>query len=479
MVHDGSARGGRPTSAGRGRQRHRKMAVGLSALALLGVAACGNGSGGGSGKDTGTSKGAAIPAPGTPEALKLTGTVNYWSWGTQSFYQKVVFDPFNKAYPNVKINFKQLDFSTYPTVLRPALIAGQAIDVFDVTTGALFNQFKQFASDVTPLAQKVLGDDWKSKLGPGGVSGFTRDGKLLAASLGSGGAGYIMLNKTMLDQYGLQAPTTLDNWKQTCSVLKSKGKSCVVIGAKDAWVNTDVYHAISYSISPGKFTDAVEGKVAWTDPDLVQALGIWKQFFTDGLVQPGALGIIQYQDAYNLWEKGTGAISPVGSWQASDMLKATQIASQKAAGVSNPKPFVATLVPFPDVAGKGNAVPPFADATGQVIFTKAKNRLAAETFVSFMDMTKEGQQPIANSLLAAPALLSVTPHLEGLIEPTVQQANLAEVSKAVQQATEPRSVPYPDLVTALGNALQAVAAGQQTPEAAAASIEKVSKTVKR
>jgi ABC-type glycerol-3-phosphate transport system substrate-binding protein len=53
------------------------------------------------------------------------------------------------------------------------------------------------------------------------------------------------------------------------------------------------------------------------------------------------------------------------------------------------------------------------------------------------------------------------------------------VVKSVQGATEPRQIPYADLVTALGDAMSAVATGGKTPQEAAADLQKVSSSIQR
>lgn len=452
-----------------GRNARRLVGAGLTIMALAGIAGCG---GGGSGTSAGAGGGAAaVPLPGTAAARNLHGTVSYWTWSTANVVQKYFIAPFNKYYPNVKINLKQVDYGTYPAVLRPGLLAGTA-DVYDLATGALANEFGQFGMDLRPLAAHFLGSDWRSKLSPWGVAAYTQKGKMIALPLGQAAAGYMMTNMTLLNQYGLKPPTDLASWEHVCAVLKSHGKSCLLIGAKDEWVDQDVFHMIADSVAPGKFTQAVNGKLAWTDPDLLKALGIWKQLFGDGIVQPGALGLVEYQDAYNLFNKQQGAFCPCGTWQMGDMFKSEQTLVQTGAGVAHPQPFVEIPIPFPAVGG--HPVPPLVDAGGTAVSAKSKNPIPAEAFDAFLHLTKPGQQSIADLGIASPSLLGVNPSTTGLVDPQVQKPILMKLTKQVQYATENRMFASSDLITAMGNALQAVAAGQQTPAQAAAALQSAS-----
>jgi raffinose/stachyose/melibiose transport system substrate-binding protein len=91
----------------------------------------------------------------------------------------------------------------------------------------------------------------------------------------------------------------------------------------------------------------------------------------------------------------------------------------------------------------------------------------------------EAQQLVADSLVNVPSLKSVQPRPTGLVDDAIQAASLAEVVKSVQDATEPRQIPYADLVTALGDAMSAVATGGKTPQEAAADLQKVSSSIQR
>ncbi len=60
-----------------------------------------------------------------------------------------------------------------------------------------------------------------------------------------------------------------------------------------------------------------------------------------------------------------------------------------------------------------------------------------------------------------------------------QKANLKQQLVDLENAIGKREFLYPELKTALGDALQNVATGGQTPEQALAAVEEVSKTIQR
>ena len=88
-------------------------------------------------------------------------------------------------------------------------------------------------------------------------------------------------------------------------------------------------------------------------------------------------------------------------------------AALKAAGVSGAKPFPIVPIQFPDVAQAGNTSEMFGDADyGLAVSTKAKNKAAAETFVTWMTTSTVGQQAVADQLNDVPALKGIEPNFD-------------------------------------------------------------------
>ena len=63
------------------------------------------------------------------------------------------------------------------TAMRPALVSGEGPDLFELQPGAYVTEFNSFATNMAPVAAQALGGNWKSKIAPSGISGFTYNGK--------------------------------------------------------------------------------------------------------------------------------------------------------------------------------------------------------------------------------------------------------------------------------------------------------------
>ena len=131
-----------------------------------------------------------------------------------------------------------------------------------------------------------------------------------------------------------------------------------------------------------------------TTPASSRRSTIWKQLFTDGIMQPGAVGYQQYPDANNDFLTGKYAMVMMGTWY-------TQYATDQGddggarRGRASPAPSRSRSCRSrsPTSPGAGNTSEMFGDADfGLAVTPSRKDKAAAETFVKWMATSAEGQQ---------------------------------------------------------------------------------------
>ncbi len=410
-------------------------------------------------------------------AASVSGTINWWGWTpTDSAEATAEIAAFNKTYPNIKVNFKLVTIANWVTALRPALVSGQGPDLFELQPGAYVTEFNSFATNMAPVAAQALGSNWKSKIAPSGISGFTYNGKLTGLSVGSVYAGTLWVNADLFKKYNLSPPTTLAQWVSVCQAFKAHGVGCFVQGNETEGFLQDTLQSITNSVQPGLWTEASLGEAKWDSPGIVKALTIWKSLFSDGIMEPGSLGVQQYPDANNEFLTGKYAMIMMGTWYTANVTKTGMTSALQAAGVSNPKPFPVLPVAFPNVGGHPSAM--YGDADyGLAVYNQSKNTAAAETFAEWLATSTTGQQYVANQLEDLPSLKSVTPNYAaaGIVDPNLQLSAVKALAKTVGTVTEPRESL---LSSAMQNgnggilsAAQGVATGSETPQAAANALQ--------
>jgi raffinose/stachyose/melibiose transport system substrate-binding protein len=450
----------RPRRAGRRFRRVMALAVaGITAATV--VAAC-----------------ASSGAPAANGGPATSGTVNWWGWSPSAQAAAADIAAFNKVYPHIKVNYKLLPVTGVAEAMRPGLAAGAlGPDVFDVTPGPELTSWGVFALDLTSAVEKALGPGWKSKLAAGGINTLTTgSGKFAALSIGSIFAGTLWINENLFQKYGATPPTTLSQWVSDCAVFKAHGVGCFVQGVASLGFSQDTLQEIADSVSPGTWTQATEGKTEWTNPVFVKTLTIWKSLFTDGIMEPGALAVQQYPDASNDFLSGKYAMIEMGTWYTPNATRSGLLNALSAAGVSNPQPFTAIPIPFPDMAGPGHQGGYYFGESdyGLAVNVKSRVRNAALTFVTWMTTTREGQQLVADGLNDFPSLRGITPDWNSiqLVDPSVQLPVISKLIDQTSLVTEPREAPLnAQMQQAIQVAATTVAAGQATPAQAAATLQ--------
>lgn len=450
------------------RARHlpRSFAVvGAISIAAAALAAC---SSGGSSTASGGSA--------------TSGNINWWGWTPDQFVATNAITAFNKEYPNIHVTFKKVPDQTFGAALRPALASNSGPDVFNMLvggSGAAASIYGVDAVDLTPAMVKLRGADWKTGLYPAGITDFTVDGRLVGAQVGKVAAGFLWVNSDLFQKYNLTPPTTLAEWVSVCKTFRANGLGCFKEGVDTAGFEVDTLHSIADSVEPGWWTKATDGKAKWTDPAGVQMLSIWKELSTDGILDPGALGVQQYPDVNNAFLSGKAPMVQMGTWYRQYTGVAALTTALSAAGVpSSTKLITMVPIPFPDVAGNGNKPGLFGDPDyALAVNKKSKNIAAATTFALWLSSTKNGQQVIADNLDEDPVLESVSADVSTLklVDNTVQAPYLEKLAAQGSAVKQPRLANISaTLDQAIQDAASTVLGGQATPEQAAATLQAAS-----
>ncbi|MFC7584523.1 ABC transporter substrate-binding protein [Nonomuraea antimicrobica] len=409
-----------------------------------------------------------------------SGKVTVWAWSDDQATVDAIASRFMQRYPKIQVTFKAIPYKDYTNALSAGLASGKGPDVFIVEPRSIV-RFAPLSEDVTPLLQSVLGKEWQNRLVMSQVDELkVKDGRIVGLPNQANGAGTVLLNQGLLDQLGLSWPgdvKSIDELAEFCGQVKAKGKSCIGVG-QDEWVLQDVYQAIANSIRPGVFTSAVQGKTPWTDPVLVKAFDLFQALFTRGVVQEGALGMPMYTDVDYAWQRGEIVAMAVGNWSAMNLLEPNSVRFQKSAGVKDPKPLRAQLLPFPAIGG--NPVHVFATGYGgTAINVASKNKAAAAAWANWYSLDPEGRQKEAgNDLIGIPALKGVKIEPQGIAYPELGRPSIEFLEEEFANATDPRGVEYPELLTALETAFQQSASGtgsQQVTE----ELENASRSIAR
>lgn len=275
---------------------------------------------------------AAKAGDATTDDTKLTGELVYWSMWNETEAQATVIseaiEAFQKENTDVKITV-QWNGRDIRKTLKPALDAGQVIDIWDEDTERVV---KNYQSNALKL------DDYLTKTYP------TTDGKAykdsVMGSLIDLAAGYstdkgvyaipyqpmmiaFMYNKDHFEKAGISAiPKTWSEFIDACAKLKAAG--FIPLTNDDAYIDLPLGYHLSRYIGEKQVEELVKDKTGakWDDPKVIKAIKDYEELASKGYISSAV--------ATNKWPAGqqeiaTGKVSMYlnGTWLPNEIKDST------------------------------------------------------------------------------------------------------------------------------------------------------------
>ena len=404
------------------------------------------------------------------EKIKLT----YQTWNPYPEIFQPVKEAFEAANPDIEINYVMVPYTDHIQKLKIDLASGQGPDVFGLQTGATLVEFRDFLTDVTPLAAEAWGADWEAKFVPFTTNLIADEGVYYALPLGVGYAGMIWADMSIFEKYDLQLPSNITELKAVAAELRAQGELFpLAIGAKEDWINLDMWMNIANDLNTEKLYSSIEGQTPFTDAELVESFAIWQSLFTEGTFQDGALGVNMYVDTTDLFER-EGIVPMIcnGAWVINCYPNPDSDVAEIFNGGQHPHDVL--LMDWND-----DGVPAGVQANVEVavcINKDSKNAEAAWRFTDFM--MHEGQDILINEfLMYFPSRVDLEYSGELSDE---GKGNLAKIMAwGESNVAGYRENPYPELKQTIADNLKALALGEVTPEQAAEIVEKASQAQAR
>lgn len=400
-------------------------------------------------------------------------TITFWTWQPTDAQWKILYNKFEEENPGIKIDWwRTSEMSDYQKKLQTAMAGGEGPDVFGVQAGSMVDQYGRFADDMSALADENM-PGWKDKVSEGAVDQVKNsDGTLVAMPTITSGSEYIVYNKTLLKEHGIeQVPTTYDELLQDVNKLKGDGLMPLALGAKDGWHLDDLFVWLSNQYGEGDIYKAAEGKAKFTDDTFVKTMEAWKSMIDDGLYQDGAVGTSTYPDARdNYFYARKTAFFPTGSWHVSAVLPNDET---KGTAIEHDE---LGMMEFPNVGPK-QAGPTTGVDFGLAVNKDSKKKKAAMKFIEFMT-TGTGQQEWVNTLQGSPVAKDVTVQVPEDATETAKQS-IELVTKGQSASKLNRKLVNQELNDEIAVQMQNIYTGDADVHSALEAIEKVNESIER
>ncbi len=381
--------------------------------------------------------------------------LEFWSWLPTSAQYDALIGEFEEENPNIKINYTRTEQVDFFEKLQVAMASGTGPDLYGMPIGSMMEQYAKFSADMKQTADEYW-SGWENDINAGAVEQcIAEDGTMVGMPILTVGMTTLLYNKTLMDECGIEkVPTNYEELKDAAEKAKANGYVCVAAGAADDWINSDWFIQISNEFEQGAVYEAAKGERKWTDQCFVDTMTAWQKLFTDGIFEDGALGVATYPDARDQYFYPRKAVFfMTGSWH----LGPTSPSNEERQGteVSN-KGDVLGMAPFPSMSDSGVQVATSAVDLLICINKDCEKKEAAMKFIEYMS-NGGGQQYLIDYPQGSPVSNNIT--YAGVVDGELQQESIDTINEFVANAVGPRKLSSSEITTALGVAMQNVAAG--------------------
>ncbi len=383
-------------------------------------------------------------------AMAQQTELTFWSWRQEdkAFYQDAI-KKFQAKEPNISIKFETYAPENYQTILSTALAAGRGPDVIQVRA---YGNLETIASPGYLLALDEQNVPELANFPEAALAAETlrSDGKVYAVPFAMQ-AQLVVYNKKIFQNAGVNPPKTWDELMALCQALKAKNITPFANGTATAWQNETIVGGLLSSMLGKQFEeDIASGKANFTDPRFVNALAKLKdvsQYFS-----PNFQGV-DYPSSQQLFVAGRAAMFAGGSYEV--------------ANFKNQNPTLDLGVfPAPVLKEGDQALIATYYDGGYAVNAKSEKKDAALKFIRYL-ATPEYGTAFTNTLKNLSPIKGIK-----IEDPITQEvAKLAENSMSYLMLVRFR-YQEPSGSVLLQSNVQKMLAGQQTPEQAAAEINK-------
>lgn len=327
---------------------------------------------------------AASPSGGASATASSGGTVSMEHYFSDSFGEKAfkTIVPECTAESGQTISNSPMSQEAFKSSILVQLAGGNPPGVFSYWAGAKTSSLvgKELLSPIDAFWKKNNLDS----VIPAGIvkSASTYDGKKYLLPFDYHYVGMFYNPKVMADAGITTMPTTWNDLISVAEKLKAKGITPFALGSKDEWPAQFWFdYILLRTAGPDYRQKLMTGSASYTDKEVTNAFGLWKQLFDKGLFNSSPNGI-DATAAANLVSKGDAAMTLMGTWVTG---------AWDANGIVAVKGY--DMFPFPEIT-PGVEQAALGPVDGWVVPAKASNKAGAEKVLACLAGAK-AQQTIA------------------------------------------------------------------------------------
>lgn len=254
----------------------------------------------------------------TKEPVTLT-VLNYFDLTAPNASREIteVWEEFEKRNPHITVIREDLFNEPFHHKTEAYAAAGNLPDVMFMWPGGRSTTLhtKGLVKDLGSLVEEVRDEFSEAALMP-------QTGGYLAMIPTTITASHVMyVNKGMLDEMGLEIPTTYEELVAMVPTLRQAGKNVVLMGAQDDWVIQSCLFSmiVGRLVGDEKMDEIIAGEAKFTDPEFVNALKFYRRLYDDGILNRRIMNTT-YGEVNGLFAAGRAPFLIDGDWKTGNFL---------------------------------------------------------------------------------------------------------------------------------------------------------------
>ena len=234
-------------------------------------------------------------APAAEEAEDITiSFFHKWPEPEQLEYYNFVIAEFEKANPNITVEMEAVADEAYKDKIRILMNSGEVPDVYFSWAGEFSWKFAR-AGQALDLTDAFYNTDWKDVVINSAAEPYKWEGNLYGIPMRVN-AKFMVYNKAFFAEYGLEVPTTWDEFLAVCETLKSNDIIPIAFGNEYPWASAHYvgdFNAklIKADVITSDYLLGGEADTLFVDPGYVEALSRFQTLNDNGYFNEGPNGI--------------------------------------------------------------------------------------------------------------------------------------------------------------------------------------------
>jgi multiple sugar transport system substrate-binding protein/raffinose/stachyose/melibiose transport system substrate-binding protein len=215
----------------------------------------------------------------------------------------------------VTVNIVDVGHEDFKTGILIQLAGGNPPDMHTNWAGAR-TAFQVQNGMLAPIDDLWAENDLDSQFGAGMIeSAVTYDGAKYLLPFGFHIAP-MFYNPKVFAEVGVDIPTTWDELKAACATFSEAGITPISMGAKAQWPAQFWFDYLLLRTAGSEYrARLMAGEAAYTDPEVVRALELWRELFDAGCFPDGAtVNSLEWTDAADALVNGEAAMNLMGTW---------------------------------------------------------------------------------------------------------------------------------------------------------------------